>query len=92
VFELPNRTFSVVGTIDLAKAEQMQQAAREARKKAEQEAQVLAHRQQVRQNAIIAIAVGNVVLIVVGGLIWWFFRRRRAIKASLPEMQLKMPG
>ncbi|MGF1773516.1 TIGR03503 family protein [Vibrio wakamikoensis] len=92
VFELPNRTFSVVGTIDLAKAEQMQQAAREARKKAEQEAQVLAHRQQVRQNAIIAIAVGNVVLVVVGGLIWWFVRRRRVIKASLPEMQLKMPG
>ncbi|GMQ47394.1 TIGR03503 family protein [Vibrio sp. 10N] len=92
VFELPNRTFSVVGAIDLAKAEQMQQAAREAKKKAEQEAQILAHRQAVRQNAITAIAVGNVVLIIVGGLIWWFVRRRKAIKASLPEMQLKMPG
>jgi uncharacterized protein (TIGR03503 family) len=91
VFDLPNRTFSVVGGIDLEKAEKMQQAAREAKKKAQQEAQVLAHRQKVRQNAVIAIVGGNVVLIIVGGLIWWFIRRRKAIKASQPEMQLKMP-
>lgn len=92
VFDLPDRTFSVVGAIDLAKAEQMQQAAREARKKAEQEAQILAHRQEVRKKAIITIAAGNLILLIIGGLTWWLLRRRKAVKASLPEMQLKMPG
>lgn len=92
VFDLPERTFSVVGAIDLESAEKMQAAAREARKKAEQEAQVLAHRQKVRFNAMVAIAVGNIALIIIGGLIWWVVRRKRAIRASLPEMQLKMPG
>ncbi|MDA0110331.1 TIGR03503 family protein [Vibrio sp. La 4.2.2] len=91
VFDLPMRTFSVVGALDLEKAEEMQAAAREAKKKAEQEAQILAHREQVRTRAILAIVIGNLVLIVVGGLIWWLVRRKRAIKASLPEMQLNMP-
>ncbi len=91
VFDLPTRTFSVVGALDLAKAEQMQAAAREAKKKAEQEAQILAHREQVRTRAIVAIVLGNLVLIVVGGLIWWLVQRKRAIRASLPEMQLNMP-
>ncbi|MGV2989038.1 TIGR03503 family protein [Vibrio sp. E150_011] len=92
VFDLPERSFSVVGAIDLVKAKALQEAARKAKKKAEQEAQIALHRETVRQRAIMAIVIGNTVLLVIGGLIWWLIRRKRAIKAVTPEMQLKMPG
>ncbi|MCL9776051.1 TIGR03503 family protein [Vibrio methylphosphonaticus] len=92
VFDLPSRSFSVVGAIDLDKAQALQVAAREAKKKAQQEAQIAQHRATVKQRAMIAILVGNTVLILLGALVWWIVRRKRAIRAVTPEMQLKMPG
>lgn len=92
VFDLPERSFSVVGAIDLVKAKALQEATRKAKKKAEQEAQIALHRETVRQRAIMAIVIGNTALLVIGGLVWWVVRRKRAIKAVTPEMQLKMPG
>ncbi|MCW8346149.1 TIGR03503 family protein [Vibrio sp. ZSDZ65] len=92
VFDLPSRSFSVVGAIDLNKAQELQEAAREAKKKAQQEAQIAQHRAEVKQRALIAIVVGNTVLLLVGALVWWIVRRKRAIRAVTPEMQLKMPS
>ncbi|CAH0524969.1 TIGR03503 family protein [Vibrio hippocampi] len=91
-FDLLNRSFSIVGDLGLEQAEKMRLEALEARRKAQQEAQILAHRDSAKKKAVLMIAVGNLVVLLLVGLIWWIIRRKLAVKASVPEMQLKMPG
>lgn len=91
-FDLLNRSFSIVGDLGLEQAGKMRLEALAAQRKAQQEALILAHRESVKRKAVIMIATGNLVVILLGILIWWLFRRKLAMRASVPEMQLKMPN
>lgn len=90
VFGLPEKHFNVVANIDVSKAQEMQTAAREARKKEQQEAQIRAHREKIRTKSMLVIVLGNSLLLLLIFIGWWFTKKRRLQQESQPEMQLKM--
>lgn len=90
-FTIPEHTYSVVDEIDLEQTRKLQEQAKEAQRKLEEEQALIAAREAKRSQMTIIIAVLNIVAIILGVIGWIVFKKIKAKKELAPEMQLNMP-
>ncbi len=90
-FVLPAQSYSVVEELDFSAIRAEQERIAEQEKKKALEAAMIAKRAKDRQQSLIYVAVGNVIVVVLALLVWFIIRKIRARKALKEELEFNTP-
>ncbi|MDP5254832.1 MULTISPECIES: TIGR03503 family protein [unclassified Vibrio] len=90
-FELPSHSYSVVEEIDFSEIRAEQERIAEQEKQKALEDAIIAKRAKDRQQSLIYIAVGNVVVVILVLLVWFIVRKIRAKKTLKEELAFNTP-
>ncbi len=90
-FTISEHTYSVVDEVNIEQARKLQEQAKEAQRKLEEQQALIAAREAKRSKMTIIIVILNVVAIILGVIGWIVFKKIKAKKTLKPEMQLNMP-
>lgn len=91
VIDLPETGFSVMDKIDVEKTTEAFIKAQEEKKRQLELERIKRDQEEARQQGMLFIVIGNLVVILLGLVGWMLWRKLRVGRSSAPEMQLSAP-